>query len=73
MVMCYKLIQSEVEETLKRLQNHKGVQGIIILNTEGVPIKSTLPDSNLTSQYSALISQIMSRTKSAIKELDNTV
>uniref|UniRef100_A0A7N9CRN8 Dynein light chain roadblock-type 1 n=8 Tax=Catarrhini TaxID=9526 RepID=A0A7N9CRN8_MACFA len=26
---------AEVEETLKRLQSQKGVQGIIVVNTEG--------------------------------------
>lgn len=27
--------QAEVEETLKRIQGQKGVQGIIIVNSEG--------------------------------------
>lgn len=27
--------QSEVEETLKRVQSHKGVTGVIIVNQEG--------------------------------------
>ena len=34
--------QSEVEETLKRISSHKGVHGILIVNVEGVPIRSTL-------------------------------
>jgi len=29
------LFQSEVEETLKRIQSHKGVQGLIVVNSEG--------------------------------------
>lgn len=29
------MFQSEVEETLKRIQSQKGVQGIIIVNSEG--------------------------------------
>ena len=29
------LFQSEVEDTLKRIQAHKGVQGLIIVNSEG--------------------------------------
>ena len=32
---------SEVEETLHRMQTHKNVQGIIILNGEGMVIRST--------------------------------
>ena len=32
---------SEVEETLNRMQTHKNVQGIVIVNNEGALIKST--------------------------------
>ncbi len=30
------LLQAEVEETIKRIQSQKGVQGIIIVNAEGI-------------------------------------
>ena len=40
---------SEVEETLKRLVTHKGVIGTIVVNGDGIPIKSTL-DSHTTTQ-----------------------
>lgn len=62
-----------MEETLKRLQNHKGVQGIIVVNSSGIPIRSTLPDAALTNQYAALISQLASKARSTVKELDGTV
>lgn len=32
---------SEVEETLNRMQTHKNVQGIVIVNNEGAIIRST--------------------------------
>ena len=32
---------SEVEETLNRMQTHKNVQGIVIVNSEGAIIRST--------------------------------
>ena len=32
-------MSSEVEETLRRIQSHKGVQGVIIMNGEGVAIR----------------------------------
>eukprot|EP00928_Gymnodinium_smaydae_P050436 TRINITY_DN33_c0_g1_i1.p2 TRINITY_DN33_c0_g1~~TRINITY_DN33_c0_g1_i1.p2 ORF type:complete len:101 (+),score=22.02 TRINITY_DN33_c0_g1_i1:112-414(+) len=60
---------SEVEETLNRIKTHKGVSGIIIVNAEGVPIRSTL-DSRNTLQYSALISQITSKARSVVRDLD---
>jgi hypothetical protein len=30
------LVQAEVEETLKRIQGHKGVLGIVIVNKDGL-------------------------------------
>ena len=42
---------SEVEETLKRLVTHKGVIGTIVVNADGIPIKSTL-DNHTTTQVS---------------------
>ncbi|KAI9222580.1 hypothetical protein BC828DRAFT_378129 [Blastocladiella britannica] len=60
---------SEVEETLKRLSAHKGVQGIVIVNSEGIPIRSTL-DNSLTVQYSALITQLASKARSVVRDLD---
>ncbi len=32
---------SEVEETLSRMQTHKNVQGIVIVNAEGSVIRTT--------------------------------
>ena len=32
---------SEVEETLNRMQTHKNVQGIVIVNSEGSVIRTT--------------------------------
>ncbi len=49
---------SEVEETLKRLVAHKGVIGTIVVNNDGIPIKSTL-DNHTTTQYSGLINQLV--------------
>ncbi len=49
---------AEVEETLKRLVAHKGVIGTIIVNSDGVPIKSTL-DNHTTTQYSGLLNQLV--------------
>ena len=30
-----KIMSSEVEETLKRINSHKGVKGVLIMNSEG--------------------------------------
>lgn len=49
---------SEVEETLKRIQSHRGVEGILIVNNDGVPLKSTL-SAEQTTQYASLFSQVI--------------
>lgn len=60
---------AEVEETLKRIQSQKGVQGIIIVNSEGIPVKSTL-DNQSTAQYSALIHQLVVKARSTLRDID---
>ena len=66
-------LQAEVEETLKRLQAHKGVQGVVIVNNDGIPIRSTLTDQALTTQYAALLTQLASKARNAVRELDPAV
>lgn len=63
--------QTEVDETLKRIQSHKGVLGIIILNVDGVPIKSTM-DNATTVQYAGLITQLADKARRTIKDIDST-
>lgn len=60
---------SEVEETIKRIQNHKGVTGLIIVNSEGIPIRTTL-DNSTTVQYSGLIHQLAAKAKSTVRDID---
>ncbi|KAM4612549.1 dynein light chain roadblock-type 1 [Polymixia lowei] len=60
---------AEVEETLKRIQTQKGVQGIIVVNSEGIPIKSTL-DNSSTVQYAGLIHQLVMKARSTVRDID---
>uniref|UniRef100_A0A4W6BV52 Dynein light chain roadblock n=1 Tax=Lates calcarifer TaxID=8187 RepID=A0A4W6BV52_LATCA len=58
-----------LEETLKRIQSQKGVQGIIIVNSEGIPIKTTL-DNSSTVQYAGLIHQLVMKARSTVRDID---
>ncbi|XP_041081458.1 dynein light chain roadblock-type 1-like isoform X2 [Polyodon spathula] len=60
---------AEVEETLKRIQSQKGVQGIIVVNAEGIPIKTTL-DNSTTVQYAAQIHQLVLKARSTVRDMD---
>ncbi|PNH04058.1 Dynein light chain roadblock-type 2 [Tetrabaena socialis] len=58
-----------VDETFKRLQSHKGVLGIIVINVDGIAIRTTF-DNDLTVQYAALVSHFCVKARSAVKKLD---
>ncbi|KAG0167426.1 hypothetical protein DFQ28_006099 [Apophysomyces sp. BC1034] len=60
----------EIDETLKRLTNRKGVKGVVILNGDGQAIRSTL-DTDLTKQYGKLISALVQQARASIVALDN--
>ncbi|GLV44656.1 roadblock [Carabus blaptoides fortunei] len=64
-------MSSEVEETMKRIQSHKGVVGTIVVNSEGIPIKTTL-DNSTTVQYAGLISSLADKARSVVRDLDPT-
>merc|ERR1712227_370579 len=58
-----------VDETMKRLQSHKGVTGLIVIDKEGIPIRSTL-DNSTTVQYAGLITQLANKARSVIRDID---
>ncbi|KAM9218837.1 dynein light chain roadblock-type 1-like isoform 3-T3 [Leptosomus discolor] len=60
---------AEVEETLKRIQSQKGVQGIIVVNSEGIPIRSTM-DNATTIQYVGLMHSFIIKARRAVREID---
>ncbi|KNC55348.1 uncharacterized protein AMSG_12406 [Thecamonas trahens ATCC 50062] len=53
------------------MEQHKGVQGVIILSHDGIPIRSTL-DNDKTISYAALITQLTEKAASVVRELDVT-
>ena len=61
--------QSAVEETFKRLQSHKGVIGVVVINMDGIAIKSTF-DNDVTVQYAALVSHFTNKSRSVVRHLD---
>ena len=63
---------AEVEETLKRIRSHRGVEGILIINNDGVALKSTMT-AEQTSQYSAEMSRLCAMARSSVRTLDSTV
>ncbi len=64
-------MSSEVEETMKRIQSHRGVKGVLIVNSEGVPIRSNL-DPVKTDAYAALVSQLALKASSVVRTIEET-
>ncbi|CAD6190229.1 unnamed protein product [Caenorhabditis auriculariae] len=62
---------TDVEETIRRIQSQKGVQGVVVMDSVGRAIRSTL-DEEATAQHSALLQQLCEKSKSLIRELDPT-
>ncbi|KAE8608321.1 hypothetical protein XENTR_v10011462 [Xenopus tropicalis] len=69
LVSCGPTQKAEVEETLKRIQSHKGVIGTIVVNAEGIPIRTTL-DNSTTVQYAGLLHQLSMKAKSTVRDID---
>ncbi|KAM9509375.1 dynein light chain roadblock-type 2 [Guaruba guarouba] len=61
--------QAEVEETLKRIQSHKGVIATVVINAEGIPVRTTL-DNSTTVQYAALLQQLVMKARSTVRDID---
>ncbi|CAL8463473.1 g3007 [Coccomyxa elongata] len=57
-----------VEEAMKRIHSHRGVRGTVVVNGDGIPIRTTL-DRDEANQYAALASQLTSRARRAVKNL----
>jgi len=64
-------MSTEIEETIKRIQSHKGVKGVLIMNSDGIPIRSNLSGDD-TESYAALISQLAMKSSSVIRSLDDS-
>jgi len=60
---------SDIEDTIKRIQSHKGVQGLIVLNKDGIAVRTTL-DNSTTVQYAGLFYSLSSQARNCVRDLD---
>ncbi|XP_031471206.1 dynein light chain roadblock-type 2 [Phasianus colchicus] len=60
---------AETEETLKRIQAHKGVVATMVVNAEGIPIRTTL-DNSTTVHYAGLLHQLTMKARSTVRDID---
>lgn len=63
---------SEIEETLKRLMSHKGVQAAVIINSEGIVIR-TMPatmEHKDAVNFPGVMMPVIQKARQMIKALD---
>eukprot|EP00798_Chlamydomonas_sp_ICE-L_P021785 gene21785-28804_t len=62
--------QSDVEATLARVQNHKGVLGTVVVdNATGITLRTTL-DEALTKQYADMIPDLGVLARNMVRDID---
>ncbi|GFN93051.1 dynein light chain roadblock-type 2 [Plakobranchus ocellatus] len=64
-------MSQEIDETIKRILAHKGVIGAIIVNNDGIPLKSTL-DNSTSVHYASQIHSLASKARAVIREIDSS-
>ncbi|KAK3085399.1 hypothetical protein FSP39_002740 [Pinctada imbricata] len=67
------LNEAETEETVKKILAHKGVQAVIIMNSEGIAIRASPGvDPAYVTHMVGLLHSTVQLARSLIKELDNS-
>ena len=62
-------MSAEVETTLKRIQSHRGVQGIVIANHHGSVLKTTMTEE-MGNKYGSLLSILAVKAKSVVRQIE---
>lgn len=63
---------SEIEETFQRISQRPNVTGIIVVDSEGTPIRSTIEDTVVQNQYAHLITSLAAKARHCVRDLDPT-
>ena len=57
------MANKEVDETFDELMKKPGVLGYVIINNDGIPVRSYPEESTPSVQYAALITDLVMKTK----------
>lgn len=58
-----------IEEIFNKINTHKGVEGIILSDMDGIPLKSTFKDEEVTYFYTTSASMFVRKCRNAVKTL----
>ena len=59
---------AEIDHIMKGLGNQPGVLGTMVMNSNGLPIRTTFRDAEAV-HYAALISELLRKSKSVVEPL----
>ncbi|KAL8596828.1 hypothetical protein ACOMHN_027157 [Nucella lapillus] len=62
---------AEIDETVKRIHANKGVTGIIIINNDGIPLRTTM-NADVTVHFAGHIHNLVHKAKNTVRELDSS-
>ncbi|EKX35072.1 hypothetical protein GUITHDRAFT_80129 [Guillardia theta CCMP2712] len=62
-------LQTEVDETVKKLSEYPGFVGFLIINADGIPIRTSMEKGEAV-HYAGLLSLLANKARSSIRELD---
>lgn len=60
----------EIDERLKLILSQPGVTGYVIINHEGIPMKTSIPEESVAVQYAALLTRFVQKVKASVKAID---
>ena len=55
---------------MKRIQNHKGVKNVFIINNQGQILRSGTENEDVEKKYASLISELARKARYTVRELD---
>ena len=62
-------MMSSAEETMKRISSHKDVLGMIIVDSEYIPVRTTL-EYTLAKRYATQVGHLISNACSLVRDID---
>eukprot|EP00760_Papus_ankaliazontas_P025525 PhM_4_TR2763/c0_g1_i2/m.89242/K10419/DYNLRB, DNCL2; dynein light chain roadblock-type len=63
---------SEIHEIYDRISSHPGVVGIIVVNSDSIPVRSTIEDLATSNQHAQLITSLAAKARHCVRDLDPT-
>ena len=65
-------MSTEVEERIKRIEQHKGVKGIMIVNNKNQFVRCTMKDSLEANKYAIKLVEVANQARDLVRSLDST-